>query len=211
MSRRLAAIIIPALVGIHIYLGLSFIKASAPTYDEPVHLASGYSYLAAQKHSQHIFLSSPLAEMISAVPLIFQKIQFSPEHTYFLINQPWHYGNFFLYKNTQDAEKMLNSSRFFSLLVWTILLAAVIGFWASSMGGIGFSVWSLLFFAFSPAFISNNSLVTTDSGGAVFFLISFFFAYLTFNPGSRIQGPMSKMEYRKSVVVSISSTTTPMW
>lgn len=181
MPRRLAAIIILALVSVHVYLGWSFIKASAPTYDEPVHLASGYSYLATGKYRLNIRDHPPLAEMISAVPLLFRKVRLFSGHTYFITGQLYHYGNLFLYKNIMDAEKMLNSSRLFSLLFWTVLLSAVIWLWGNFIGGINLSVWAMIIFAFFPAFISINSLVTTDSGGAVFFFISFFFAWLAFN------------------------------
>lgn len=204
MSRRITVAVVSVLIGIHLYLGWSFIRASAPTYDEPVHLSSGYSYLATGKYRLNVMDHPPLAEMVSAVPLLLKNIRLFSGHPYYVAGKVYAYGNLFLYKNTLDAEKMLNSSRFFSLLVWTALLAFFIWNWSAAAGGEGAALWAVFFLAFSPVFISNDSLVTTDAGSAVFYFISFFFAYLAFygpesiNPKSASRIPHSALSTPRS-------------
>src|SRR3989339_113106 len=107
---------------LHIFLGFSFINSCAPTYDEPVHLASGFSYLKTEKFRMNINDHPPLAEMIAALPLLFKKISVFSGHPDFVSGRLYNYADLFLYKNTTDAENMMNSSRKFIFIICGFVL-----------------------------------------------------------------------------------------
>ncbi len=182
MTKKLSIITAGLLFCIHIYLGWSFIKSSAATYDESVHLASGNLYIATGRYTLNIMDHPPLAEMISAIPVSLMKLRIFLGHPYLASGLLYSYSNLFLYNNDSGAEKILNTARLFSLLFWSVLLAGTLGLWMLLLENSSAALWTLVFWAFMPAFITNNALVTTDAGGMVFFVISLFIAYLVFHP-----------------------------
>ncbi len=177
---------------IHLLLGFSFIKASAPTYDEPVHLASGYDDLVSGKYRMDIYKHPPLAKMIGAVPLLFQNPLAFQSHPLYKSDEE-RFANLFLYKNRIPAGWMLNPGRIFCLVLWTFLFMFFIAAWAYRMEGAAAAVFACVIFAFSPFFISNDSLVTTDSAPAAFFLAAVFFAYCGFYGRGKSAGADDKL------------------
>ena len=85
-----------AALAAHFVMGLAFIRAAAPTYDETIHLASGYSYLATGKYVMNIMDHPPLAEMADSLPLLAYRPNVFLSHTYFTRRMPYHYGDLFL-------------------------------------------------------------------------------------------------------------------
>lgn len=173
MSKRLVVLGAVFFGVIHFTLGLYFIGASAPVYDEPIHLLSGYSYLATGKYSVDPQMHPPLARMITALPLLFFKPRPVVNAVYSANLPPWIFPDDFLYKNNTDPEKMLNAGRLLNLFTWTVLLFAGIFTWAYFLEGPAAALWSSFLLAFSPFFISNSALVTTDSAGAALFFLAF--------------------------------------
>lgn len=167
-----------AALAAHLVMGLAFIRSAAPTYDEPVHLSSGYSYLVTGKYAMNIMDHPPLAEMADALPLLLYKPGVFAGHPYFMRASPYHYGDLFLYQNTVPAEKLLNTARLFSLILWSGLLAFFIWLFAFKTAGPEAGVFSVAVFSLMPVFISNNALITTDAAPAVFYFGSFCFGYI---------------------------------
>lgn len=178
----------------HLYAGFSFINVSAPTYDEPVHLSSGYSYLLDKKYRMNIMDHPPFSEMISAVPLLIEKPNAFLNHFYYIYRMPYHYGDLFLYHNRIDAEKMLNLSRKWTLCIWTLLFGFFIFVFARKIHSIEAGFFSVIIFCLTPAFISNNSLITTDSAPAIFYLAAFFSGFL-FSQVTVVQKPVKKGKF----------------
>ncbi len=160
-----------AAVAVNVALAVSFIRASAPTYDEPVHLASGYIGLATDLPSLNYRDHPPLAEMWAAAALL-------PLKPLTLLGDPawgrlYHFADAFLYKNRIPADRMLNAARLWDAASWTAVLAAPLVLWAFRLAawpGAGAAAFLL---AFCPPWLSNVSLVTTDAGSAALFFLSF--------------------------------------
>lgn len=167
-----------ACLAFHLYAGFAFIRSAAPTYDETVHLASGYSYLATGRYAMNVMDHPPFSEMLSALPLLALKPQAFSGHPYFAGLMPYHYGDLFLYNNTAPAERMLNLARGFTFLVWTALLALFLWLFLSRLESPAAAAFGLCAFAGLPAFISNDALVTTDAAAAVFYFGSFALGWL---------------------------------
>jgi len=162
---------------LHLYMGISFIRVSSPTYDETVHLSTGYADIKTGKYRLNIKDHPPLSEMISAAPLIFYKLNAFLSHPYYSFGAVYHYGDLFLYENVVDAEKILNTSRIFSFVLWSVLFPIFIYLFSKKIFSESAAFFALVSYFLFPIFISNNALITTDSASAFFYFSSFYFAY----------------------------------
>lgn len=166
-------VIAAAALALHLYAGFSFIRSSAATYDETVHLSSGYSYLHTGRYVMNIMDHPPFSEMLSALPLLALNIQTFTAHPYFANFMPYHYGDLFVYRNSVTPDRLLNTARSFTFLVWTALFAWFIWFFASRLESAAAAAFSVGAFAFMPVFISNNALISTDAAASCFYFASF--------------------------------------
>jgi hypothetical protein len=177
-KHRLPPILAVAALAFHLFEGFAFINSASPTYDETVHLASGYSYLATGRYAMNIMDHPPLSEMLSALPLLALRPQAFTGHPYFAARMPYHYGDLFLFHNSTGPGRLLNTARRFTFLLWTALLAWFIWLFASRLESPAAGWLSLAVFGLMPVFISNDALITTDSAAAVFYFASFALAWL---------------------------------
>ncbi len=169
-----AAFAAVALWFLGVIFGVSFIRSAAATYDEPLHLASGYSYWHQGRYKLNISDHPPLAEMVSAVPLLVLKPVLNRSHPYWINMRRYPFADDFLYNNRVGHGRLLNAARGFSfLLLWTAL-AGMLFFWGMRLGGPSAGVAAIGAGALSPVLVSNLSLVTTDGLAAIFFFAVFF-------------------------------------
>jgi len=160
------------LAALHLWAGLSFIGSAAPTYDEAVHLASGYSYWKPGPYRLNISDHPPLAEMVAAVPLLPMGPSLSRSHPDWLKLRRYPYADHFLYRNKVAAERMLDSGRIFLFLVISVLVLGAACLWALRLGGPWAAVGAAAGIVFCPVLTSNSALVTTDGlAGALFFTV----------------------------------------
>ncbi len=180
MAKKISplALLAAAALAFHLFAGFSFIRSSAATYDETVHLSSGFSYLYTGRYVMNIMDHPPFSEMLSALPVMALRPRSFTSHPYFANFQPYHYGDLFLYQNTLSAVRLLDTARVFTFLIWTALLAWFIWLFASRLESAPAAAISLIVFSFMPVFISNDALVSTDSASAVFYFGSFALGWL---------------------------------
>ena len=152
---------------------MGFIRDSAPTYDEPVHLATGYTDLVTGSYRLNAMDHPPFAEMWAALPLLALKPGVSRQNLDWISGRVYNYSDFFLYENNVDAEKLLDTARAWCLVTWTFLLGLGILAWARREAGAAGWVCAAVLFAFCPPIFSNAALVTTDTASTVFFFLSF--------------------------------------
>lgn len=164
-----ARLLLASLFGLQLLLGLSFIKSAAPTYDEPVHLASGYSYLADGRYRLNIKDHPPLAEMWAALPLLALDLDRFTSHTDWVRGRVYHYSDIFLFRNRVPAERMMTLARVFLFLTTAALAAFALARWAGALGGTPAAAGTLLAAALCPVWVSNAALVTTDGLSAALF------------------------------------------
>ncbi|MDO8803011.1 MAG: hypothetical protein Q7R35_01145 [Elusimicrobiota bacterium] len=180
MSKRFSipAILAAAALAFHLFAGFSFIRSAAATYDETVHLSSGYSYLHTGRYVMNIMDHPPFSEMLSALPLLALQPRTFTGHPYFANFMPYHYGDLFLYQNALSPERLLNTARVFTFIIWTALFAGLIWLFASRLESAAAAALSLALFCFMPVFISNDALISTDAAAAVFYFGSFALGWL---------------------------------
>src|SRR5829696_9119136 len=112
MSRNLlAAAAATALLGWFWARGESFLAANGPTFDEPVHLAAGYSYWTTgsfRLNPEH----PPLLKLLWAVPLLFGERPPYPHEVAAATNDDhWHVGTAFLFNSDRPPAELLNPAR----------------------------------------------------------------------------------------------------
>ncbi|MFH2204244.1 MAG: hypothetical protein ABIJ96_14085 [Elusimicrobiota bacterium] len=161
------------ILALQAFLGLSFIRSAAPTYDESVHLASGYSYWHTGRYRMNIMDHPPLAEMWAALPLRFMKPGMMTSHRDFKNARLYHFSDAFLFQNTVGGERMMNAARTFLFLTLSALLAWGLLTWAYRLGGPTAAVGAAAAAAFCPVLISNLALAGTDGVSSVFFFLVF--------------------------------------
>lgn len=159
-----------------IRLGWGFIDASAPTFDEPVHLASGYIGLATNLPPINYRDHPPLGEMWAALPLLWMRPSSLVQSVHWG-QKLYDFADAFLYQNNVPAETLLNAARRWCLVSWSLLLIAVILAWARRSGLACLSASALLC-AFCPPLLSNAALVTTDAAPTLFYFLTFWLASL---------------------------------
>ena len=178
MKNKILVLSVIAAAVFNIYAALSFIKNSAPTYDEPLHIASGYSYWKTGKFLMNIKDHPPLAELAGTIPLLFFKLDTFEASPLYAGKDQYNWADMFIYENSLGAGKIVNTARTFSYFLWTSLLALFIFWFAKELVSAEAGLLSVLLFLLTPVFISDNALVITDPPAAAFYLASFLFARL---------------------------------
>jgi len=135
--------------------------------DELAHLPAGYSYLTQRDfrlNPEH----PPLIKDLAALPLLFIKgIKFPSDISAWKdeINSQWDFGNYFLFKSGNPAEKMIFWGRIPMIFIFLVLGFYVFK-WAKQLGGNETGLLTLFLYCLSPTFLAHARLVTTDVGAA---------------------------------------------
>ena len=154
--------------------GIFFIRANSQTYDEAMHIAAGYSYLA-KRDFRIEPQNPPLIKELQALPLfLIHKLPFSPDSQHWRDGAGYLIGQDFLYKSTLQADRMLALTRFPNLFLGGVLVALT-GWWAYRLWGSGAAILAVALASFDPNLVAHSSLVTTDVGVTLFIFLS---AYL---------------------------------
>ena len=114
--------------------GLLFNRANSPTYDEAMHLASGYSYLATRDFRVQPE-NPPLINQLSALPLfLLYRMPFTPDAEQWNRAEGFAIGQMLMYRSPISADRILFLSRLPNLLIGG-LLVALIGWWSYRLWG----------------------------------------------------------------------------
>jgi 4-amino-4-deoxy-L-arabinose transferase-like glycosyltransferase len=153
--------------------GISFIRANAPTYDEAMHLAAGYSYLATgdfRLDSEH----PPFIKQLQALPLfVGYELSFSSDTESWRERGDYLLGQEFLYRAKVPADQLLGLSRLVNLFLGGLLIV-LIGWWAYRLWGCGTALLAMTLGCLEPNLIAHSSLVTTDVGVTLFIFLSIY-------------------------------------
>ena len=151
--------------------GVFFIRANAPTYDEAMHLASGYSYLATGDFRLEP-QNPPLLKQYLALPLfLVHRIPFQTDTQHWRDGIDFFVGQDFLYHSALPADQMLRLARLANLAIGALLLV-LIGWWAFRLWGAKAAMLAMALACFEPNFVAHSALVTTDIGTTLFIFLT---------------------------------------
>ncbi len=159
--------------------GMFFIRANSPTYDEAMHLAAGYSYLATGDFRLEP-QNPPLIKELLALPIfLVYGLRFNPDPKQWRAGAEFFIGQDFLYRSILPAEKILALSRLSNLLLGGSLVALT-GWWAYRLWGVRAALLAMAMACLEPNLVAHSSLVTTDVGAALFIFLT---TYLLWEAG----------------------------
>src|SRR5438876_3614685 len=167
-APRILNIAAIALIGTFCLQALLAVPRLSATSDEPVHLASGYSYWKTRDfrmNPEH----PPLAKLLAALPLLALHPAFDTESQIWKTGDEINFGDHFLYGN--DADRLLFWARLPMVLVAAIG-AGVTFLWARDLFGPAAGLFALTLYAFCPNLIAHGMLVTTDVPLAAFTVLT---------------------------------------
>ncbi|MEK9147959.1 MAG: glycosyltransferase family 39 protein, partial [Patescibacteria group bacterium] len=158
-------------------LGIMFILMLGSSWndsaiiDELAHIPAGYSYLALRDYRlnpEH----PPLIKDLAALPLLFTRVSFPTNVPSWSddVNGQWTQGAIFLYEAGNNPDVILRLMRL-PMMILAVFFGWLLWFWARRNFGEPVAHLALIFYSFSPTFITHSRFVTTDLAAAFGFFI----------------------------------------
>jgi Dolichyl-phosphate-mannose-protein mannosyltransferase len=163
----------PAVASILAIVGLLEVRSArgeTQTWDEGIHISSGYSYLKLGDYSWNVE-HPPLVKMVSALPLAFMDLTTERYQADGKLKDQVRYGVDFLYKNRRDADSILFAARSANIFL-TLLFAAAVAWWTRRRFGPAAGLAAASLCAFDPNLMAHGRYVTTDFPVTVFFFFA---------------------------------------
>ncbi len=162
---HLAAILLAAL---HAFLAVTAVNTKSPTFDEPQHLAAGFSYWV-----RNDFRLDPengnLPARWASLPLLFSHTKFvSPDDPNWQHADDGGTAHQLFYELGNDPNRMIAQARLIMSIFGAALCLLVYRIGREFFGVIGGLIAETLI-AFDPNFIAHSALVTSDIPAAFFF------------------------------------------
>lgn len=162
--------------------GERFLDANGPTFDEPVHLAAGYSYWTTGSFRLNRE-DPPLLKLLWAAPVVLVDPSLYPADVAAATgDDPWHVGTALLFHSGKPPRELLDPARRVNLALGcgVVLLA---GWWAYRLwNSRAAGVAACAFAACDPNLLALSCVLTTDLGLALFSLLA---AYLLWEYAAR--------------------------
>ncbi len=161
---------LPIAITIAILLSLPGIFAESPTYDEPYHLAAGYTSLVRRDFRlgpDH----PPLLRMIAALPLVVQRVRWPADESLWASADAACFAHALFYQSGNDPDRLLRPARLVTL-AWVAILQIVVFAWARALFGPIAGLVALVLVTFCPTLLAHGHLVTTDVGMAALALLA---------------------------------------
>jgi tetratricopeptide (TPR) repeat protein len=176
------------IVFVVIFAGITIasFRLQSPTFDEPIHLLGGYSYLKWNDfriNPEH----PPLVKIWAALPLLGLDINdprpYTPYWDLVLKVEPG--GPFsplvremFFVRN--DAESLFFLAKL-QMLVLSVVLALFIFLWSYELYGFKAALVSLCLYGLDPNIIAHSTIIHSDLPFALFFFLSSYFVWRVLN------------------------------
>jgi len=178
---RAIAMVLLTFAAVFVALDVGSYTQKSATWDEPLHVTSGYVALA--RHDYRIDPEHPpFLRMWAALPLMaIQGIKLdtaiidkTPPTMDWAMAKQFDFGHQFMYVDN-DADRLLYAARFM-VVVLGVVLGVLLFCWVNEWLGFEAAVVALAFYTIEPNIAAHSSLITTDFGvtcfifGAVYFL-----------------------------------------
>jgi len=169
-ARRFFAPGVVVLLAIMATLEVSTSLEENQSFDEHVHLASGYAYWKAGAYwcnPEH----PALIKLLAAVPLLFQNLTLVTESPAWKVRSAPDVGVEFLYYNSLPADRILETARV-PLMVLALAFGAAMAWWVRRRFGQTAALAALAFYCLDPNLIAHSRYVTDDVALAGFFFLA---------------------------------------
>lgn len=159
------------LLALHFAMAVASKRHESTTSDELVHVTGGYSYWRFNDYRLQPE-NGNLAQRWVALPVWIRGAKFPRlDQLYWRISDAWVMGHEFFYETGEDHFPRLMAARAMTGLL-SVATGVLIFLWSRRLFGAPGAFVSLAFFAFSPAFLANGGLATSDVCITFFMLAS---------------------------------------
>ncbi len=166
LSRPLEIALVTAIIGLHWLLGIYAVVDKSPTQDEPLHIASGYSYWLFNDYRMQPE-NGNLPQRLASLPLRFMALEYvDVASDAWHRSQQFHVSADFFYERGNDALWMLFVARAMMLGLGVCMCLAVY-LWARKLWGITGGLIALILAAFAIEFLAHGPLATSDTAFAL--------------------------------------------
>jgi len=167
---RTAAVAI--LLALHWWWALSALIGTGVTNDEPVHLASGYSYWRFDDYRMQPE-NGNLPQRWAALPLLLMHpaphLNPAEEPAWWGASHQWLISNAFFYLSGNNTDYMVFCSRAVMAL-WSVAAGLLVFCWARSLWGDRGGLLALGLYVVSPTTLAHGALITSDMCAAFWLL-----------------------------------------
>lgn len=168
-SARLALLASAMLAFGHVVLGGSAVRSLSATFDEPMHVAAGYTYWL--RGDMRLDPNNPpLAKMLLTSPLLAFAVAVPWETQEWRGGYHYAFGERLLYWSGNDADAMLAAARGVNLLLSATLLL-ILWHWSAGKWGATAGLATAAVYAASPTVLAHASLATNDFTACFFVLL----------------------------------------
>ncbi|MCX6348125.1 MAG: glycosyltransferase family 39 protein, partial [Candidatus Aureabacteria bacterium] len=152
----------------------------SPTFDEGVHLATGFAYLKWPGAQVYDPSNPSFSNALAALPLFFLRLdplfdRCAPPGFSLSQNLGFIYwlSQKLFYQTKPGADPILLICRL-PMILLSALFGLTVFVWARRLWGDGAGLAALFLFVFSPEMLAHGRLITNDAGGAFFMFLSIF-------------------------------------
>jgi hypothetical protein len=165
------------LVCVFLLSAAAFVRGTSQTFDEAVHLAAGYSYLATgdpRLNRGH----PPLSKLLAALPLraLHPAPPFEPDPALWASAADFRVGLEFLYGGPVPHRTMLLLGRAPGVAIGAAL-AVLVGWWARRLWGDAAGLVALAVAALDPNLVAHAGVITPDVSVALFVFLACYLAW----------------------------------
>ncbi len=150
------------LLTIYFTMGLAQVVSASVTFDEGPHLAAGYTLLrTGDFRLQPIHIHPPLANVVAALPLLFQRDLPDPATV-----NGWEINSLSAITDAvvwqyPHPQRIAVAGRV-PMLLFGVVLGALVFRWGRDLGGSGAGMLALGLLTFDPSILAHGALITTD-------------------------------------------------
>jgi len=161
--------VVGGLLAAHALLAYSATLDASATFDEVLHIASGFSYWRFNDYRLQPE-NGNLPQRWCALPLFLSGCPFPDDEAAWRHGDAFQLGQRLLYEAGQAPARILAAARGMAV-VWSTLLCLVVFLWSRSLYGTHGGLVSLTLAAFWPALLAHGPLATSDACGSLFFTL----------------------------------------
>lgn len=196
LSRPRMALVIFLFILLFGTLTVASSLRQSPTFDEPIHLLGGYSYL--KWHDYRINPEHPpLVKLWAALPLLALDIKdprpYGPYWELILKTAPG--GPFYpltqeMFFARNDAESLFFPAKL-QMIVLSIVLGLFIGIWSYQLYGEKAAIIALFLYGLDPNILAHSPIIHSDLPFALFFFLSSYFFWRAWHRFSWVDGVLA--------------------
>jgi len=174
-GRSFYLAIAAALIGVFLLQIIPNLSEMSATGDEPIYIASGYSYWTTRDGRLNIE-HTPLIKLLIALPLLPLRLAVPVDTQGWREGDEWAFYPSFMSRNRTRLDEIMFRSRL-PIVGLGILLAVFVCKWAGELWGAGAGLIALLMFVLDPTIVAQSGLATLDLGFTTFTFIAMYYVW----------------------------------